>query len=99
MVAAEDHAAVVIYNDRFRDIDLGKHPYVPLPPYEGLEVRKRGFVTETTIGTVAEVDLTVVITDFNGQSVRIGGVGSRLRRASWPGLRTIPQSRSGGVRL
>jgi len=61
---------------RFRVIGLGQHPYVPLPPHEGLEVRKRGFVTETTTGTVSEIDLTVVITDVNGQRVRIGGVGS-----------------------
>lgn len=61
---------------QFRVIDLGKHPYVPLPPHEGLEVNKRGFVTEVTSGTIKETDLTVVITDFNGQSVRIGGVGS-----------------------
>ena len=61
---------------RFRVISLGKHPFVPLPPYEGLEVNKRGFVTEVTTGTIKEIDLTVVITDFNGQRIRIGGVGS-----------------------
>ena len=61
---------------QFRVIDLGKHPYVPLPPFEGLEVNKRGFVTEVTTGTIKETDLTVVITDFNGQTVRLGGVGS-----------------------
>jgi hypothetical protein len=37
---------------QFRVIGLGKHPYVPLPPYEGLEVRKRGRTTELTSGTI-----------------------------------------------
>ena len=39
-------------------------------------MNKRGFVTEVTTGTIKETDLTVVITDFNGQTVRLGGVGS-----------------------
>lgn len=63
-------------NALFRVIDLGKHPHIPLPPYEGLEVSKRGFTTELTTGTVEQVDVTVVLTDFDGKRVRIGGPGS-----------------------
>jgi hypothetical protein len=61
---------------QFRVIGLGKHPYVPLPPHEGLEVRKRGFTSELTAGTVEQVDVTVIGADFNGERVRIGGPGS-----------------------
>jgi hypothetical protein len=61
---------------QFRVIDLGKHPYVPLPPSEGLEVRKRGFTSELTAGTVEHVDLAIILDDSNGDRVRIGGPGS-----------------------
>lgn len=61
---------------QFRVIDLGRHPHVPLPPYEGLEVRKRGFTSEVTTGTLEQIDVAVVLKDFNGQWVRIGGPGS-----------------------
>lgn len=62
---------------QFRVIDLGKHPYVPLPPYEGLEVQKRGFTTELTTGTVEHIDVTIIIRDpVNEDRVRIGGPGS-----------------------
>jgi hypothetical protein len=61
---------------RFRVIDLGRHPYVILPAYPGLEVVKRGFRTERTIGTVLEIDVTTLLQDFNGQTVRVGGFDS-----------------------
>jgi hypothetical protein len=61
---------------QFRVIGLGKHPYVPLPPFEGLEVNKRGFTSELTAGTVEQIDVAVILTDFNGDRVRIGGPGS-----------------------
>lgn len=61
---------------QFRVIDLGRHPHVPLPPYEGLEIRKRGFTSEVTDGTVEQIDVAIILRDFNGQRVRIGGPGS-----------------------
>lgn len=69
---------------RFQVIALGKHPFVPLPPSIGLEVQKRGWVTEVTSGTIEEIDVTVVITDFNGQKARIGGPGSGFSVRSAP---------------
>lgn len=62
---------------QFRIIGLGKHPYVILPPYEGLEVTKRGHMTELTQGaTVKAVDVSITIKDKDGRYVRIGGVDS-----------------------
>jgi hypothetical protein len=61
---------------QFRVIGLGKHPYVPLPPLEGLEVRKRGFQSELTVGTIEHLDVTITMRDANGDRARIGGPGS-----------------------
>jgi hypothetical protein len=73
-------------------VDLGRHPYVVLPPYEGLEVEHRGFRTQLRSGTVEAVDVTIVAKASNGDRCRIGGAGSvftirapeRLIGA-WPG--------------
>ena len=62
---------------QFRVIDLGKHPYVILPPYEGLEVTKRGYKTERTQGaTVKATDVVLNFKDKDGTALRIGGVDS-----------------------
>jgi hypothetical protein len=60
----------------FRVIDVGKHPYVILPPYEGLRVVKRGWVTERTEGVVKAIDVSITIRDDDGKLIRIGGVDS-----------------------
>ncbi|MEU9785542.1 hypothetical protein AB0H92_32050 [Streptomyces phaeochromogenes] len=45
----------------FRVIDIaGKHPFVALPPYEGLEVVRRGFRSQLKTGTVEAVGVTVI---------------------------------------
>jgi hypothetical protein len=61
---------------KFEVIDVGKHPYVFLPPYEGLEVVKRGAQSDLTEGTVKFIDVTVRIPDFDGKTVKFGGVDS-----------------------
>jgi hypothetical protein len=61
----------------FNVIDLGKHPFVVLPPYEGLEVVKRGATTQRTEGVVKYIDVKIVLKDSqNGQRFKIGGVDS-----------------------
>jgi hypothetical protein len=61
----------------FNVIDLGKHPYVVLPPHEGLEVVKRGATTERTEGVVKYVDVKVVLRHSQtGERFKIGGVDS-----------------------
>jgi hypothetical protein len=82
---------------QFRVIDLGKHPYVPLPPVDGLEVKKRGFVTGVTTGTIKETDLTVVIKDANGQTVRLGGVGSGFSVQAAKGELFVQRGDSGSL--
>jgi hypothetical protein len=58
----------------FRVIELGRHPYVVLPAFPGLEVMKRGATTELTPGTVKHIDVAFVFTEpANGQRIRIGG--------------------------
>jgi hypothetical protein len=69
---------------QFRVIDIGKHPYVPLPPSEGLQVNKRGRTTLLTTGTVKNVDVIMFMRDFNGELVRIGGAGSCFSIQSGP---------------
>jgi hypothetical protein len=50
----------------------GKHPYVVLPPFEGLKVVRRGFRTQLRAGTVEAVDLTIKTKALNGDRHRIG---------------------------
>ncbi|MEP6691972.1 MAG: hypothetical protein ABJD07_12510 [Gemmatimonadaceae bacterium] len=76
----------------FSVADLGRHPYVVLPPFEGLAVEHRGFRTQLRSGTVEAVDLTIVSKASNGDRHRIGGPGSGFSiRAperligAWPG--------------
>lgn len=59
----------------FSVVDLGRHPYVVLPPHEGLEVAHRGFRTQYRTGTVEAVDLTIIIRAANRDLHRIGGSG------------------------
>ncbi len=59
----------------FRVLEIGRHPYVVLPPFQGLEVVRRGFRTQHRVGTVDAVDMTVVITAGNGDRYKIGGPG------------------------
>lgn len=60
---------------RFDVIQLGKHPYVILPAYEGLDVVKRGATTMLTTGTVEYFD-TFFLVSVDDKPVRIGGVDS-----------------------
>ena len=60
---------------RFDVIQLGKHPYVILPAYAGLDVAKRGATTMLTTGTVETFDMFFDV-EADGKKVRIGGVGS-----------------------
>ena len=76
----------------FSVVELGRHPYVVLPPFEGLQVEHRGFRTQLRTGTVEAVDLTVVVKASNGDRHRVGGPGSGFSiRAperligAWPG--------------
>lgn len=63
----------------FKVVDLGQHPYLVLPPYEGLEAAKRGAATDTTPGTVKCIDVSVILNSA-GQPVKIGGPDSGFRR-------------------
>ena len=76
----------------FSVVELGKHPYVVLPPSEGLEVEHRGYRTQLRSGTVEAVDLTVVAKASNGDRHRVGGPDSGFsiraperRIGAWPG--------------
>ena len=73
-------------------VELGRHPYVVLPPYEGLQVEHRGFRTQLRSGTVETLDLTIVVKALNGDRIRVGGPDSGFSiRApesligAWPG--------------
>jgi hypothetical protein len=57
----------------FEVVEVGNHPFVVLPPYEGLEVVRRGYRTQRKEGTVEAVDMTVVIKNSAGVRTRIGG--------------------------
>jgi hypothetical protein len=58
---------------RFDVVEIaGKHPFVALPPFEGLEVVRRGYRTQLRSGTVEATDLTITITASNGDRLRIG---------------------------
>jgi hypothetical protein len=79
LVARVDAGIVVLdpnVDAEFRIIQLGKHPYVILPPYEGLRVVKRGFATERTEAIVKVIDVSVAVDAGAGQKVRIGGPDS-----------------------
>ena len=58
---------------QFEVVEIGgKHPFVVLPPFEGLEVVRRGYRTQLRTGTVEAVDLTITVTANNGDRLRIG---------------------------
>jgi hypothetical protein len=59
---------------RFEVIDLGKHPYVFLPPYGGLEVVHRGATSLLSQGTVKFIDVTFTLSPSVGGRAKIGGV-------------------------
>jgi hypothetical protein len=76
----------------FSVVELGRHPYVVLPPHEGLEVVHRGFRTQLRSGTVEAVDVTIVAKGSTGVRHRIGGPDSgftirapELLIGAWPG--------------
>jgi hypothetical protein len=50
----------------------GKHPFVVLPPFEGLEVVRRGYRTQLRTGTVEAIDQTIIVKASNGDRHRIG---------------------------
>jgi hypothetical protein len=60
----------------FDVIDVGAHPYLVLPPFEGLEVVRRGFRTQRRVGTVETVGTTVIVRASNGNRFKIGGSDS-----------------------
>ena len=58
----------------FNVVEIGAHPYVVLPPYEGLEAVRRGFRTQLRVGTVEAVDVTVIIKNSStGELYKVGG--------------------------
>jgi hypothetical protein len=59
---------------RFEVIDLGKHPYVFLPPYGGLEVVHRGARSLLSEGTVKYIDVAFTLSPSVGGRAKIGGV-------------------------
>ena len=59
---------------RFEVIDLGKHPYVFLPPYGGLEVVHRGATSLLSEGTVKYIDVAFTLSPSVGGRAKIGGV-------------------------
>jgi hypothetical protein len=50
----------------------GKHPFVALPAFEGLEVVRRGYRTQLRTGTVEAIDVTMTATASNGDTCLIG---------------------------
>lgn len=58
---------------QFDVVEIGAHPFVVLPPHEGLEVVRRGFRTQLRVGVVEAVDLTVIVKASNGGRFKIGG--------------------------
>ncbi len=64
--------AILLARVQFDVIQLGKHPYVILPAYEGLDVVKRGVASILTTGTVEHTDMTYVL-EVDGKRVRFGG--------------------------
>ncbi|MGZ6693598.1 MAG: hypothetical protein ACXVHQ_40180, partial [Solirubrobacteraceae bacterium] len=69
----------------FDVIDLGKQPYVVLPPHEGLQVAKRGASSQVTTGSVEALDLVFRTWDEDGKEMRIGGLDSAFSIRSPPG--------------
>jgi len=57
----------------------GKHPFVALPPFEGLEVVRRGYRTQLRTGTVEGIDMTVTVRAANGDRIRIGPAAFSIR--------------------
>ena len=68
IVAVESSIAV-----DFNVVEIsGRHPFVVLPPSEGLEVVRRGYRTQLRTGTVELLDQTVIVKASNGDRHRIG---------------------------
>lgn len=70
-------AAIVQVDDgvgsQFNVIEVaGKHPFVALPAFEGLEVVRRGYRTQLRTGTVEAVDVTMTAKASNGDRHLIG---------------------------
>lgn len=79
--AGEVDAGIVSLNGnvaaQFDIVDVaGVHPFVVLPPYEGLKVVRRGYRSQLRDGTVEQVETTVIVTMSNGDRVKIGGTDS-----------------------
>jgi hypothetical protein len=58
---------------QFDVVEIGRHPFVVLPPFPGLEIVRRGYRTQLREGTVESVDVTVDVKDSSGVVHRIGG--------------------------
>jgi len=57
----------------FNVVEVGRHPFVVLPPYPGLQVVHRGWRTQLREGTVEDVDVSMIYKMPNGERRRIGG--------------------------
>ena len=55
----------------FDVVELGRHPYVVLPPFPGLAILRRGYRTQLREGTVESIDVTIIIRDSAGALHRI----------------------------
>jgi hypothetical protein len=58
---------------QFDVVEIGRHPFVVLPPFPGLEIVRRGYRTQRREGTVESVDVTIDVKDSSGAVHRIGG--------------------------
>jgi len=68
IVAVDSNIAV-----EFDIVDIaGTHPFVVLPPSEGLDVVRRGYRTQLKTGTIEAIDQTVTVKASNGDRFRIG---------------------------
>jgi hypothetical protein len=74
--APVDAAIVEVDDDigaQFNVIEVaGKHPFVALPAFPGLEVVRRGYRTQLRTGTVEAVDVTMTSKSSNGDRHLIG---------------------------
>ena len=81
----------------------GRHPFVVLPPFEGLDVVRRGFRTQLRTGTVEAVDVTVIVKARNGDRHRVGPIGVRdslsgtSRSAPWGDSGSLVVDAAGGA--
>lgn len=59
----------------FSVVELGRHPFVVLPPAEGMTVAFRGYRSQRREGTVEALDVTHLVNAGAGIRYKIGGPG------------------------